>query len=386
MTEITEFIRDWLKDYGVSSRIHVKEKGKEHLVSNLGRRAAPGLVFYGHADVVPAGDRKRWSFPPYSGKTTTDGRVLGRGAADMKGGLAALLFAFKVLGQLDVKLQRNLQLITVPDEENFDPARKLLYKLIDAGVVAGEGCIMGEPSGRDAIAVGDRGDLWLRLKATGKPAHGSSPVLGDSAILRLIGALDALAAIWNDEPPIPAEVKEVLPFSEELVEKYATMMGAAGRLEEAKKLLTHTSVNIGTIRGGTMINMVADSAEADIALCLAPSITAAKAMERTKELLANYTGIEVETVLESDPNFTSPKLEFIKTLTKASHSIMGNDPKPFLTTGTSDAHAFRLKGIPTVWFGPGSMTVIHGYDEYVDTKELTEFAKTYFRTAVEFCV
>ena len=177
----------------------------------------------------------------------------------------------------------------------------------------------------------------------------------------------------------------MLPFSEELVEKYATMMGAAGRLEEAKKLLTHTSVNIGTIRRNDDQHG-SRQREADIALCLAPSITAAKAMERTKELLANYTGIEVETVLESDPNFTSPKLEFIKTLTKASHSIMGNDPKPFLTTGTSDAHAFRLKGIPTVWFGPGSMTVIHGYDEYVDTKELTEFAKTYFRTAVEFCV
>ncbi len=385
MTEITEFIRDWLKDYGVSSRIHSKEKGKEHLVSNLGRKAEPGLVFYGHADVVPAGDRKRWSFPPYSGKTTTDGKVLGRGASDMKGGLAALLLAFKVLGQLDIKLRKNLQLITVPDEENFDPARKLLYKLIDAGVVAGEGCIMGEPTGQDAIGVGDRGDLWLRLKATGKPAHGSSPVLGDSAILRLNGALDALAAIWNDEPPIPGEVKEVLPFSEELVEQYATMMGAAGRLMEAKKLLTHTSVNIGTIRGGTMINMVPDSAEADIALCLAPSITAAKAMERTTELLAN-TGVVVEKLLESDPNFTSPKLEFINILGKASHSIMGSDPKPFLSTGTSDAHAFRLRGIPTVWFGPGNMTVIHGYDENVDAKELTGFAKTYFRTAVEFCV
>jgi succinyl-diaminopimelate desuccinylase len=386
MTDITEFIRDWLKDYGVSSRIHSKEKGKEHLVSNLGRRAEAGLVFYGHADVVPAGNRKRWSFPPYSGKTTADGKILGRGASDMKGGLAALLFAFKVLGQLDIKLRKNLQLITVPDEENFDPARKLLYKLIDAGVVAGEGCIMGEPTGLGAIGVGDRGDLWLRLKAAGRPAHGSSPVLGDSAILRLNGALAALTAIWNDEPPIPAEVKEVLPFSRELVEQYATMMGATGRLEEAKKLLTHTSVNIGTIRGGTMINMVPDSAEADIALCLAPSVTAAKAMERTKELLAETTGVEIEKLLESDPNFTSPKLEFINILGKASHSVMGSDPRPFLSTGTSDAHAFRLRGIPTVWFGPGNMTVIHGYDENVDAKELTEFAKTYFRTAVEFCV
>jgi succinyl-diaminopimelate desuccinylase len=164
------------------------------------------------------------------------------------------------------------------------------------------------------------------------------------------------------------------------------MMGAADRLEEATKLLTHTSVNVGTVRGGTMINMVPDSAEADIALCLAPSVTADKAMERTKELLGKNTDIEVEKLLVSDPNFTSPKLEFINILREASRSIMGGDAKPFFTTGTSDAHAFRLRGIPTVWFGPGNMTVIHGYDESVDAEELTGFAKTYFKAAVEFCM
>jgi succinyl-diaminopimelate desuccinylase len=386
MTDITEFIRDWLSDHGISSRVHSKEKGKEHLVSNLGKKIEPGLVFYGHADVVPAGDRNRWSFAPYSGRTTTDGKVLGRGASDMKGGLAALLLAFKVLGELDVKPRRNLQLVTVPDEENFDPARKLLYTLIDTGVVTGEGCIMGEPTGRDAVCVGDRGDLWLRLKVTGRPAHGSSPVLGDSAILKLTEALHAIGTIWNDSPPIPAEVEEVLPYSGELVKQYVTLMGVKDRLAEAKKLLTHTSMNVGTIRGGTMINIVPDCAEADIALCLAPGVTAHKAMERTRELLGKNRDIEVKKLLMSDPNFTSPNVEFINVLRKASHSIMGGDAKPFLTTGTSDAHAFRLRGIPTVWFGPGNLTLIHGYDEHVDAKELTAFAKTYFKTAVEFCL
>jgi succinyl-diaminopimelate desuccinylase len=386
MTEITAFMKEWLADSGISSRIHSAEKGKEHLISNLDKKTEPGLIFYGHADVVPAGDRKRWSFPPFSGRLSTDGKVLGRGAADMKGGLAALLLAFKVLGQLDVKLRKNVQLITVPDEENFDPAKKLLYKLVDTKVVAGDGCIMGEPTGPNAMGVGDRGDLWLRVKATGRPAHGSSPVLGDSAILRLNEALAVLATIWNDEPPVPAELEELLPFSGELVKEYVTLMGVPDRFEEARKLLTHTSVNVGTIRGGTMINMVPDTAEADVALCLAPSITSEKAMERTKELLAKTPGIEIERILHSDPNFTSPRLPFINVLRDASHSIMGGDAKPFLSTGTSDAHGFRLKGIPTVFFGPGNMTLVHGYDEYVDAKELTGFAKAYFITAVEYCL
>lgn len=386
MSEITNFMKEWLSDAGIQSRVHSAEKGKEHLLSNLGKKTEPGLIFYGHADVVPAGDRKRWSFPPFSGKLSADGKVLGRGAADMKGGLAALLLAFKVLGQLDVKLQKNLQLVTVPDEENFDPERKLLYKLIDKKIVSGEGCIMGEPTGPNAMGIGDRGDLWIRLKATGRPAHGSSPVLGDSAILRLNEALAALATIWNDEPLLPAELGEALPFSGELLKQYVTLLGVPERLEEAKMLLRRTSVNVGTIRGGTMINMVPDAAEADIALCLAPSVTADKAMERTKELLSKCAGIEIERILYSDPNFTSPKLPFVSVLRKASRSIMGGDAQPFLSTGTSDAHAFRPRGIPTVFFGPGNMTLVHGYDEYVDSKELTGFAKAYFKTAVEYCL
>jgi succinyl-diaminopimelate desuccinylase len=135
-----------------------------------------------------------------------------------------------------------------------------------------------------------------------------------------------------------------------------------------------------------MINMVPDSAEADIALCLAPSVTASKAMERVKELLSRSVGIEVDTILESDPNFTPPHQHLINTLRGAYQSVIGRDAKPFLSTGTSDAHGFRLRGIPTALFGPGDMSVIHAYDEYANVKDLTAFAKIYFRTAVEFCL
>ena len=383
-TAIMEFIKEWLADFGLSSRTFCREKGKENLISNYGRKLEPGLVLYGHADVVPAGERRRWKFPPYCGKII-EGKILGRGAADMKGGLAAELLALKVIAQLDVELQKNLQLAVIPDEENFDVERRLLYKLIDDGVIAGQGCVMAEPSGLDAIEVGDKGDLWLRVRATGRPAHGSSPVFGDSAILRLIEAIRAMGTIWTDEPSVPSDVKEVLPFSTEVVKQTITNLGIPERFEEGKRLLTHTSVNVGTIRGGTMINMVADKAEADIALCLAPGVTAANAMIRIKELLSKVPAVEIDTLCVSDPNFTPPNHPIVSTLRDAYQSITGRDAKPYHMTGTSDAHGFRLRKIPTALFGPGDMSVIHGYDEYVDMKELTLFAKTYFKTAVEFC-
>jgi len=383
-TEITAFIRDWLEDSGISSRVYCRVKGKENMVSNLERKAGPGLIFYGHTDVVPAGDVKRWSYPPYSGKIT-GGRVFGRGASDMKGGLAASLFAFKVMAQLDVKLRRNLQLTVIPDEEDYDPKKRLLDKLIEDGAIAGDGCIMGEPTGQDGMSVGDKGDLWLKVRATGTPAHGSSPVLGDNAFLRLSKALAALAEFWNDEPPIPTDVREVLPFSEELVTRMIIALGFPERVEDAKMLLTHTSVNIGRVNAGTMINMVPDKAEAEVALCLAPGLKATEALERVKDLLKGCIGIEVENMMEFDSNFTSPKLPFVKLLGEAGRSVMGNEVKPFLFTGTSDAGAFRVKGIPAVCFGPGDIARVHNYNEYVDVKDLTAFAKAYLRTAIEYC-
>jgi succinyl-diaminopimelate desuccinylase len=134
-----------------------------------------------------------------------------------------------------------------------------------------------------------------------------------------------------------------------------------------------------------MINIVPDKAEAEIALCLAPGVPARNAMERVKTLVGEAADVKIETILESDPNLTSPQLPFVNILKSASRSMMNVDPKPFLSTGTSDAHAFRLRGIPTVWFGPGDITGVHGYDEYVNAKDLTDFAKTYFKTAVEYC-
>ena len=385
-TEINSFIKDWLAESGIPSKLISKRKGDENLVSNLEKKSNPGLVLYGHADVVPAGERNRWSFPPYSGKIV-DGRILGRGASDMKGGLAAALWAYKELGELDVRLRKNLQLAVIHDEENFDmKQRRLFNEMIDDGIIAGDGCIMAEPSGQDAIEVGDKGDLWLRVKATGRPAHGSSPVLGDSAILRLWDALRAIGTIWNDDVTIPGDVAEVLPFSAEIVKQAVNALGIPERYEEAKRLLTHTSVNVGTIHGGTMMNIVPDSAEAEVVLCLAPGVTAAIAMERVRQLLSQRVGIEVEKILETDPNFTSTNEPLISSLREAYRSIIGVDAKPYMFPATSDAHAFRLRGIPTALFGPGDTSVCHAYDEYVAVKDLTTFAKVYFRTAVEFCV
>jgi len=383
-TEVMMYIKDWLNDHGIHSRLYKKEKNKENLVSNLSRPTDQSLIFYGHADVVAAGDRKRWSFSPYSGKVTA-GKILGRGATDMKGGLAALMFAFKTVAQLDLKLSKNLQLIVVPDEENFDPKKKLLYTMIDDGIASGMACIMGEPTSPQGIAVGDKGDLWLRMTAVGTPAHGSAPVMGDNAILRLNKSLDDLTKIEREGVPVPPELRSVVRLSKGMVRQYAAAAGYRDRAKLAEKLVTHTSVNVGTVHGGTMTNIVPESAQAEIALCLPPGEPARQALKHVKTLVGGNAGVKVTATFGMDPNWTRPNLPVVKALQFASRSVMNVTPKPFLSTGSSDAHAFRLRGIPTVWFGPGDISGAHSYDEYVRVKELVAFAKTYFQTAIRLC-
>jgi acetylornithine deacetylase/succinyl-diaminopimelate desuccinylase-like protein len=134
-----------------------------------------------------------------------------------------------------------------------------------------------------------------------------------------------------------------------------------------------------------MTNIVPESAQAEIALCLPPGESASKALRRVKELVGRNDGVNVRATYKMDPNWTSPNLPFVRALQSATRSVMNLNPTPFLSTGTSDAHAFRLRRIPTVMFGPGDLSGAHSYNEYVRVKELVAFAKIYFQTAIQLC-
>ena len=149
----------------------------------LTRVPGPRLLFCGHTDVVPAGDRSRWSFDPFSGEVKS-GMLLGRGSSDMKGGLASQIFVAGLLQEFapTLQLKGSLGIIASPDEESggFGVAA-----LLDQGFIKGDACLIGEPTHPRHPNIGDKAMAWMRITIPGQTGHGSQqPLSGVSAIRR----------------------------------------------------------------------------------------------------------------------------------------------------------------------------------------------------------
>ena len=190
-------------------------------VTNLWARrgsSSPLMVFAGHTDVVPTGDVESWSSAPFSAEII-DGYICGRGAADMKGGVAAMVTAVERFVQSSPEHQGSIALLLTSDEEG--PAVDGTVKVIEQLQKRGEKidyCILGEPTSTtqfgDTIRNGRRGSLGARLIIQGKQGHVAYPHLADNPVHRALPALSELTAIVWDEgddffPPTTLQISNI---------------------------------------------------------------------------------------------------------------------------------------------------------------------------------
>jgi succinyl-diaminopimelate desuccinylase len=212
------YVRQLLAEAGFAVEIVAFAEAGTPTIENLWARFggdAPNFVFAGHTDVVPPGDSSRWRFPPFSA-TLADGALWGRGAADMKGGVAAALAAalrFVARGAFN----GSISFLLTGDEEG--PAVNGTVKLIDWAQRRGErfdACLLGEPTSQaalgDTIKHGRRGSLNGRLTLHGKQGHVGYPQLADNPIRRLAPILEALQA-----PPLDSGTADFEPSNLEIV-------------------------------------------------------------------------------------------------------------------------------------------------------------------------
>ena len=220
------FVKGWLE-----SR-ELKVDGIDHdglpvILAEAGPADGPTVVFHGHLDVVPA---REGQFTP----RVEGDRLIGRGAYDMKGALAAMMCALKDVAAQD---QVRVRFVCVPDEESEDVARRSTDVLVKEGLHA-DFALTGEPTDLH-IGVQAKGVLALRLQVSGTAAHGSTPWLGDNAILK---AHDAFRRI------------ETLPFS-----------------RESSDLFDRPSINLARIIGGDAFNKVPDVCTIDVDIRFLPN-------------------------------------------------------------------------------------------------------------------
>jgi succinyl-diaminopimelate desuccinylase len=319
------FVRGWLESREVD--VEAREfDGLPVILADVGPRHAPTVVLHGHLDVVPA---REGQFTP----RVEGDRLIGRGAYDMKGALAALMCATVEAADQD---QVHVRLLCVPDEEAEDVTRRSTDAMVKDGLKA-DFALTGEPTDLH-IGVQAKGVLAVRVEVNGTSAHGSTPWLGDNAILK---AFDVFRRI------------ETLPFS-----------------RESSDLFDRPSINLARIHGGDAFNKVPDACTMDVDIRFLPN-------QDPGEILGQIRAIGDVTILKQfirAPAIVSRRNPYVLALRDAVGRSIQGEALSVGRDGASDAISFLEAGIPAVEFGPVGGGH-HGPHEWVSVSSLARYRR-----------
>lgn len=345
--DLIEFVRDLLDHHGIGSELVANDEGtKANLFASIGPIDQPGLVLSGHTDVVPT-DGQAWSSDPFT-LTTQDDRLYGRGAADMKGFIAAVLALvaeFKA-----IKLKRPIHLAFSYDEEvGCKGVPRLLDCLVERLPVLPNGCVVGEPTGMH-VANGHKGKAGYRCTVTGRASHSALNHLGVNAV----------------------------EFAAEIVAKLREMnldFSINGPFVDGFEP-SHCTVTTGVMAGGTALNIVPSSCRFEFEFRLLPgqdaqSLLAAVQDFASRALLPAMQSIAFEAAIEWRELMSYPALgsDHVSAIERVGCRLTSTDEPLKLAFGTEAGH-FAKRGIPSIVCGPGFIDVAHKPDEYVDISQL----------------
>ena len=307
--------------------------------------ARPTLIVNGHLDVVPV-NADAWSHDPFDPQVV-DGRLYGRGTADMKGGIAAAICALDILERAGRSPGCNLVFHLVADEERG--GRWGTQALLEQGLIKGDVCLVPEPTDLE-LCVAERGLLQARIHVAGRPGHGSRPRDGISAIEHAAHLVLALHA--------------------------ADFSG------EAHPLLGKPTANVGTIQGGTTFNTVAEACVVGVDRRVLPGATVESTQAEIEGRIegAGVDGLRYRFELDTfgEASEMSPGDPWVKQVGDAVARAQGREPGIIGMTFTTDARFVRNQaGIPAVVCGPGRIDQAHTDDEYVDVDRLVDAAAAY---------
>jgi succinyl-diaminopimelate desuccinylase len=321
------FVRGWLESRDIEVR-DLEHRGLPVLIAEVGAQAddAPSVVLHGHLDVVPGHPEQ---FEP----RVEGDRLIGRGAYDMKGGLAGMMCALK---DLERQERVRVRLVCVPDEESEELDVRSTDAIVRGGF-GGDFAITGEPTNLH-IGVEAKGVLAMRIEVRGRAAHSSTPWLGDNAVLK---AIDVFRSI------------ESLPFS-----------------RESSELFDRPSINLGRIQGGDALNKVPDQCQMAVDIRYLPGQDPEEILAQIREI----PEIQVTRTFIHPPVSVARTNPYVQALRDAVTRSIHGEALSVGRDGASDAAAFLSSGIPAVEFGPEGAGH-HGPDEWVSVSSLARYRR-----------
>jgi acetylornithine deacetylase/succinyl-diaminopimelate desuccinylase-like protein len=357
---------------GAEIELHPGSSDIVNVVARI-RGASPGrrVVFNGHLDTYPVGVSAQWSVNPAG--EVRDGRLYGRGAADMKGGIAASIVAMAALAEQRAHWRGEAVLTLAGDEETMGPlGTKLLLDHVPHAT--GAATIIGDAGSPMVARFGEKGFIWIEIIAEGKAAHGAHVHLGANALDRLRVALDRVSALRDLPVNMPDQVRSAIAAAKPISEPLCGLGEA--------DVLAAVTVNLGILSGGTSPNLVPPIAHAAIDIRLPVGVTAEAVLASLQEGL-DLPGITWRVLRCFEPNYTDPNDELIHCCAAAAAEVMGVAPAVNMRVGGSDSRWFRMAGIPTVVYGPTPYNM-GAADEYAMIAELGIVSRVHALTAFNF--
>ncbi|AYD39682.1 M20 family peptidase [Clostridium fermenticellae] len=355
--KVARVIADKLKKNSIECKMRSLDSNRAYLIARLkGKGHKKSLIYCGHMDTVPPGDIS-WKHQPFTAEEVNN-CIYGRGASDMKSGLAALTIAMIEIAKSKVTLEGDLVLAATAGEEVDSLGARVMIEdgiLNDAGAM-----IIGEPT-NNKIVVAHKGALWIEIISYGKTAHGSMPDQG-------INAIDNMNIFINT-----LNNKFKFKYREDI-------------------LLGIPTINLGTINGGVRTNVVPDMCSLKIDIRTVPG-------QKHQEILHDIEVLLKDIEQNSNAKFdlkvlndlasvgTSKEDSLIKLALSAANELFNSEHDVNGVRYYTDASVFVPKlgnNLPVLFYGPGNETMAHKPDEYVEIDKYLDSIKFYRELAVRY--
>lgn len=326
-----------LKDAGLDVKLDIFGENRANIIATYGNTDDIGIILYGHIDTIPIFGK----FNKPQG-CLEDGFLHGRGSSDMLSGCAAIMAAARVIAGSGFKGSKGMMVVLVSDEEQFNAGMKRIFNegKPDNIKIKADVAIVAEPTDLRAL-LGNRGFTSFYIRTKGKAVHSSAPHLGENAIYKMAPILDRLQQFCKD------------------LEK------------DSHKWLGSSTLNVGTIMGGILLNTVPDSCQIEVERRILPGTTPDMAYDDFRRLV----GSDGEVVRRSTlyPSWIDENHELVLAALKAVETFTSEEASVGAFTGCTEAGYFsELTGIPTILLGPGSLSQAHRENEFCQVKQIEE--------------
>ncbi|OLE37702.1 MAG: hypothetical protein AUG00_07435 [Candidatus Rokubacteria bacterium 13_1_20CM_2_70_7] len=342
---VAQYIERWFVKEGLNVEVQPVAPGRPNVVAWLGDKGdGRCLLLEGHTDVVTEGNPAEWRYPPFSGQVA-NGRIWGRGAADMKGGLAAAMIAAAAIKRSGVPLGGRLVVGALVDEEGDMLGVKHLCATpigqeLDAAIIC-------EPE-QNQLCLEQRGVVWARVLIRGRMAHGAMPEAG-------VNPIAGLAALLHQAPRLERRLRRLCRRSRYL----------------RPPTVTATVVQ-APVHGTPQSNVIPSAAQATLDIRLTPgpdeTVVSAEIERACRAAAASVPGLSVEW----------RALTAVRQATRR-RPVFGGVP------GSTDGTILRTtRGIPIVTCGPGNRLIAHQVNECVEVSDLVDAARIYAGSVLNF--